>query len=66
MQIKSADGLVRLTENEIIMEFGASALQEKRDASPRVIPYQHVLNIDYPYVSGLGEASSSEQVRRVM
>ena len=47
MQIQSADGLVRLTENEVIMDFGAAALSEKKEVSPRVIPYRHVLEIDY-------------------
>jgi hypothetical protein len=47
MQIKSVDGLVRLTETEIIMEYGAAALTEKKEVSARIIPYEHVLEIDY-------------------
>ncbi|PTT70198.1 DUF2510 domain-containing protein [Arthrobacter sp. HMWF013] len=47
MQTKTADGLVRLTDTAVIMEFGAQALPVKREASPRVIPYEHILEIDF-------------------
>lgn len=47
MQTKTADGLVRLTDTAVIMEFGAQALPVKRDVSPRVIPYEHILEIDF-------------------
>jgi hypothetical protein len=47
MQITTADGSVRLTENAVIMEFGALAMPEKRAVSPRVIPYEHILSMDY-------------------
>jgi hypothetical protein len=47
MKITTADGMVRLTDTAVIMEFGATALPEKRAVSPRVIPFEHILEIDY-------------------
>lgn len=47
MQTKTADGLVRLTDTAVIMEFGAQALPVKQNVSPRVIPYEHILEIDF-------------------
>jgi hypothetical protein len=47
MQITTADGMVRLTDKAVVMEFGALAMPEKRAISPRVVPYAHILSIDY-------------------
>lgn len=47
MQITTADGMVRLTDDAVIMEFGPQAMKEKRDVSSRVIPYEHIFSIDY-------------------
>lgn len=62
MEIKSEEGLVRLTDQAIIMEFGAKAMPEKRAVSPRVVPLEHVLEVDYVAPKMLG----SGQLRIVM
>jgi len=47
MQTKTADGLVRLTDTAVIMEFGPEAMPVKGEASPRVVLYENILEIDY-------------------
>ncbi|GAA1772198.1 hypothetical protein GCM10009712_20290 [Pseudarthrobacter sulfonivorans] len=47
MQTKTADGLVRLTDTAVIMEYGPQAMPVKGEASPRVVLYENILEIDY-------------------
>lgn len=47
MQTNTADGLIRLTDTAVIMEFGPTAMPVKGEASPRVVLYENILEIDY-------------------
>ncbi|WP_324642418.1 DUF2510 domain-containing protein [Pseudarthrobacter sp. LT1] len=47
MQTNTVDGLIRLTDTAVIMEFGPAAMPVKGEASPRVVLYENILEIDY-------------------
>jgi hypothetical protein len=55
MQITTPDGMVRLTDTAVIMEFGPQAMKEKRAVGTRVIPYEHILSLDYKMPKMFGE-----------